>query len=195
MNAQTLKTLLAPSRPAPLIRAAGEADMQAVQAIYAYHVQHGRATFEENPPSVQDMLERRADIVQRGLPYLVAECEGVVVGYAYATAYRPRRAYRFTLEDSVYLAADSQGRGIGHALLSSLIAMCEAGPWRQMAAVVAFPGDGAGAASLALHEKLGFRRIGTLQAAGFKFGEWIDTILMQRELGEGCRTLPDDPSA
>jgi len=166
--------------------------MQAIQAIYAHHVLRGRATFEELVPSVADMQARRADIVNRGLPYLVAECEGTVVGYAYATAYRPRRAYRFTLEDSIYLAADWPGRGIGYALLSSLIAICEAGPWRQMMAVVAYPRDGAGAASLALHEKLGFSRIGTLPAVGFKLGEWIDTILMQRELGEGCRSLPSD---
>jgi len=166
--------------------------MPAVQAIYAHHVLHGRATFEEIAPSVAEMLARRAEIVSRGLPYLVAECEGAVVGYAYATLYRPRRAYRFTVEDSVYLAEAWHGRGIGSALLSSLIALCEAGPWRQMAAVVASPGDGAGAASLALHEKLGFGRIGTLQAAGFKFGEWIDTVLMQRALGEGCSTLPSD---
>jgi len=169
--------------------------MPAVQAIYAHHVLHGRATFEEIAPSVAEMLARRAEIVSRGLPYLVAECEGAVVGYAYATLYRPRRAYRFTVEDSVYIAADSHGRGIGYALLSAVIMLCEAGPWRQMASVVASPADGVGAASLALHEKLGFQRVGTLQAAGFKFGEWIDTVLMQRALGEGSRTLPGDMPA
>ncbi len=115
-----------------------------------------------------------------------------MAGYAYASAYRPRRAYRYTVEDSVYLARAWQGRGLGQALLSGLLTRCEAGPWRQMLAVVACPDDGSGAASLALHAKLGFREIGTVQAAGFKFGTWIDTVLMQRALGEGSGTLPGE---
>ena len=164
----------------PLIRLAQDNDMPAIQAIYAYHVEHGRASFEERAPSLAELLERRAEVLRRGLPYLVAEVAGVVAGYAYASAYRPRRAYRYTVEDSVYLARAWQGRGLGQALLSGLLTRCEAGPWRQMLAVVACPDDGSGAASLALHAKLGFREIGTVQAAGFKFGTWIDTVLMQR---------------
>jgi L-amino acid N-acyltransferase YncA len=176
------------------VRAATEADMAALQAIYAFHVEHGQASFEEAAPSLAEMRARRADIVGRGLPYLVAVADGAVLGYAYAGAYRPRRAYRYTVEDSVYIADGARGLGLGRALLSAVIAACEAGPWRQMLAVVACPPDGSGAVSLALHEKLGFRRIGAIEAAGYKFGDWIDTMLLQRTLGPGRATSPEsDP--
>lgn len=177
----------AAATPQFTLRDAAETDMAAVQAIYSHHVLHGLASFEETPPSVDEMRARRAGVLQLGLPYLVAVLDGRVVGYSYATAYRPRPAYRFTIEDSVYVADGLAGRGIGSALLGELIARCEAGPWRQMLAVI---GDSGNAASLSLHRRLGFAPIGTLRSAGFKFGRWVDTVLMQRPLGPGDGTLP-----
>jgi L-amino acid N-acyltransferase YncA len=174
---------------APEIRDATLADMAAVQAIYARHVLHGLASFEEEPPSVEEMLLRRLQVLERGLPWIVAELDGAVVGYAYATGYRQRRAYRFTLEDSVYVADGMSGRGVGTALLAALIARCEAGPWRQMIAVI---GDSANAGSIALHRRLGFVTIGILPSVGFKHGRWVDSVFMQRPLGPGDGTLPAD---
>jgi L-amino acid N-acyltransferase YncA len=173
---------------AVLVRNAQEQDMPAIQAIYAHEVLHGIASFEEVPPTTDAMLARRASVLELGLPYLAAELEGRVVGYSYATAYRPRPAYRYTIEDSVYVAQGMQGRGIGRALLSALIARCETGPWRQMIAVI---GDSGNAGSVALHRQLGFRLVGTFEAAGFKLGRWVDTVHMQRALGPGGDTLPD----
>jgi L-amino acid N-acyltransferase YncA len=170
-----------------LVRDAAAADMPAIQAIYAHHVLHGLATFEEVPPSVAEMGERRAAVLKAGLPYLAAEIDGAVVGYAYATAYRPRPAYRFTVEDSIYIAHGLGGRGIGGALLGALINRCERGPWRQMLAVI---GNSGNAGSIALHRRLGFEPIGTLHAVGFKLGRWVDTVLMQRALGDGDRSAP-----
>lgn len=169
------------------IRDAAEADLPAVQAIYARHVLHGFASFEEVPPETAELAARRAAVLAQGLPYLAAEIEGRLVGYAYAGAYRPRPAYRHTIEDSVYVADGLAGRGIGRALLGTLIERCEAGPWRQMVAVI---GDSGNAASIALHEAFGFRRAGLLQSTGFKLGRWVDTVLMQRALGPGDTTLP-----
>lgn len=176
----------------PLIRDARDDDMPAVQAIYAHHVLTGLASFEEVPPSAAEMTARRAHVLALGLPYLVAEREGTVVGYAYASTYRPRPAYRFTVEDSVYVAPGCGGQGIGGALLAALIARCESGPWRQMLAVI---GDSDNAGSLALHRRLGFRPAGTLVSVGFKFGRWVDSVLMQRPLGPGDDTLPAPPPA
>ena len=170
-----------------LVRDAAEIDMPVLQALYAHHVLHGLATFEEVPPSVLEMTERRAAVIKGGLPYLVAEIDGQVVGYAYATAYRPRPAYRHTIEDSIYVAHGLGGRGIGGALLRALISRCELGPWRQMLAVI---GNSGNAGSIALHRSLGFQPIGTLHSVGFKFGRWVDTLLMQRALGDGDRSLP-----
>ncbi len=178
-----------PAETAPTIRDATVADMAAVQAIYATHVLHGLASFEEEPPSLEEMLMRREAVLERGLPWIVAELQGAVVGYAYATGYRQRRAYRFTLEDSVYVADGMAGRGVGTALLSALIARCEAGPWRQMIAVI---GDSANEGSIALHRRLGFGTIGTLPSVGFKHGRWVDSVFMQRPLGPGDGTLPAD---
>lgn len=171
----------------PGIRHATEADMQAVQAIYAHHVLHGLATFEEEPPTAGELNARRESVVAAGLPYLVAEREGRILGYCYATAYRPRPAYRHTIEDSVYVAHGYGGRGIGGALLGALIERCETGPWRQMLAVI---GNSGNEGSLALHRRLGFETVGTLRSVGFKLGRWVDTVLMQRPLGQGDRTLP-----
>jgi L-amino acid N-acyltransferase YncA len=168
------------SRRATSVRAASEADMAAVRDIYAHYVLHSLATFEETPPALEEMLARRRASVEIGLPYLVAEAGGEIVGFAYAAAYRARPAYRFTIEDSVYVADGLSGRGIGAALLGELIAACERGPWRQMLAVV---GDSANAGSIALHRRFGFELMGTLQSVGFKSGRWVDTPILQRALG------------
>ena len=162
--------------------------MAAVQRIYARHVLQGLASFEEVAPTLEEMLERRADVLAQRLPYLVAELGGAVAGYSYASAYRARSAYRYAIEDSVYLAEGLSGRGIGRALLASLIARCEPGPWRQMIAVI---GDSGNEASIRLHRSLGFTHAGTLRSVGFKFGRWVDSVLMQRELGPGDSTPPD----
>jgi L-amino acid N-acyltransferase YncA/uncharacterized protein YjiS (DUF1127 family) len=169
------------------IRNASEVDMGRVQQIYAHHVLHGLATFEEAPPSTDELLSRRASVLAMGLPYLIAERDGQVIGYCYATAYRPRAAYRFSIEDSVYLADGLGGQGIGTALLWELITRCQQGPWRQMLAVI---GNSGNAGSIALHRRLGFRTIGTFESVGFKLGRWVDTVLMQRALGEGGQTPP-----
>jgi len=163
------------------VREACAADVRAIQGIYAHHVLHGLASFEETPPTLEEMTARRAAVLALGLPYLVAESEGRVVGYAYATSYRPRPAYRYTIEDSVYVADGLSGRGIGTALLQALIERCERGPWRQMLAII---GDSGNSASIALHRRMGFRLVGTFDTVGFKLGRWVDTVLMQRALGK-----------
>lgn len=173
------------------IRDAVEADMPAVLEIYTPHVLHGLSTFEEEPPSLEDMAERHAVIVDLGLPYLIAELDGKPAGYAYATTYRPRAAYRYTVEDSIYVAGGVSGQGVGQALLEALIRRCEEGPWRQMLAVI---GNSGNAGSIALHSRLGFQPIGTLNSVGFKLGQWVDTVLMQRPLGQGSASLPAKPS-
>ncbi|NLD54248.1 MAG: N-acetyltransferase [Burkholderiaceae bacterium] len=169
------------------VRDAVSADMAEIQEIYAHHVLHGLATFEEVPPSAAEMTGRRAAVLAAGLPYLAAEIDGRVVGYSYATAFRARPAYRYTVEDSVYVRDGMAGRGIGVALLAELIRRCEAGPWRQMIAVIC---DSANAASISLHRRLGFVHAGTLAAVGFKLGRWVDTVQMQRPLGDGSATSP-----
>ncbi|WP_353191554.1 N-acetyltransferase family protein [Pandoraea pnomenusa] len=176
------------ARCACTVRPVRDADLPAITAIYAHHVRTGSASFEEIPPDEAEMRARCAKVLDTGLPYLVAEHDGKVLGYAYATHYRPRSAYRFTLEDSVYIAADATGQGVGRALLLTLIARCEGGPWRQLIANV---GDSGNAASLALHRACGFEQAGTLKSVGFKFGRWVDTVLMQRALNAGDTTLPE----
>ena len=163
-----------------LVRDAREDDVAQIQAIYAYYVRHGTASFEEEAPDLAEMQRRRREVLARGLPYLVAELEGRVAGYSYATPYRTRSAYRFSIENSVYVDPAHPRAGIGRALLAELIARCERGDWRQMIAVI---GDSAHAASIGLHASLGFRHVGTLEAVGFKFGRWLDSVLMQRALG------------
>ncbi|MGY4478675.1 GNAT family N-acetyltransferase [Bradyrhizobium sp. USDA 3364] len=172
-----------------VIRDATEVDMAEVQRIYAHHVLHGLATFEEVPPTLHEMLTRRAAVLAAGLPYLVADIDGRVAGYSYATAYRPRPAYRNTIEDSVYVSEALRGRRVGAALLQALIARSEAGPWRQMIAVI---GNSGNAGSIALHRRMGFEMVGTLRSVGFKLGQWVDTVLMQRPLGLGASALPSD---
>lgn len=174
-------------RTAVDVRHAREGDMRFVQEIYAHHVLHGLASFEEAPPTVAEMIGRREAVLKLGLPYLVAEMDGRIVGYSYASLYRPRPAYRHTIEDSVYVRDGFAGNGIGRELLGELIKRCESGPWRQMLAVI---GDSANAGSIGLHGSQGFRQIGRLDAVGFKFGRWVDSILMQRPLGKGSLALP-----
>ena len=179
-----------PAAPTLLIRDSADADLPAIKAIYAHLVQHGTASFELEPPSIQEMRQRRASVLEKDMPYLVAEINGEVVGYAYVTPYRPRPAYRHTVEDSVYVKAGRAGLGIGGRLLAMLVERCTAAGWRQMLAVV---GDSRNAASLAVHARQGFHPVGTLRSVGHKHGEWRDTVLMQRALGEGDSTPPQRP--
>jgi phosphinothricin acetyltransferase len=169
------------------LRAATDADIPAIQAIYAHHVLHGLASFEVEPPSIDEMHHRFAAITGGGYPYLVAATAGAVVGYAYASAYRARPGYRYTVEDSVYVTADAIGRGIGRRLLSALIDGCEHLGYRQMLAVI---GDSANTASIALHSGCGFAHCGTLRSVGFKFGRWVDSVIMQRPLGRSDLSPP-----
>ena len=169
-----------------LVRDSLESDVAEIQAIYAHHVLHGTASFELTPPTLDDMRQRRADVVAKNLPYLVAEQNGQVVGYAYVTLYRPRPAYRFTVEDSVYVREGLAGQGIGSLLLSELIKICTAKGYRQLMAVV---GD-ASPPSVSLHQRHGFTLAGTFKSVGYKFGAWRDTAMLQRPLGDGDSTDP-----
>lgn len=169
------------------IRPSTDADLPAIQAIYAQAVQEGTGTFETEVPAVEEMARRRAEVLGRGLPWLVAERDGAVLGYAYANYFRPRLAYRFCVEDSIYLAPAAQGQGVGRLLLAELIARCEAAGARQMLAVI---GDAANAGSIGVHSALGFQHTGVLKSAGWKFGRWLDVVLMQRPLGPGDSTAP-----
>ena len=175
------------SAPTIAVHDAGVADMPAVHRVYAHYVLSSLATFEEAPPPVEVMRARRRASIENGLPYLVAERNGEVVGYAYAAAYHARPAYRFTVEDSVYVAEGQHGRGVGRALLGALIERCEAGPWRQMIAVV---GDSGNAGSIALHRRFGFEPVGVLRSVGYKFGRWVDAPILQRALGAGDGGAP-----
>jgi len=163
------------------------ADLPAIQAIYARHVATGLASFEEEAPPVEEMRRRYDDVRARGLPYLAAELAGEVAGYGYCTLYRSRSAYRYALEDSIYVRHDMVGRGIGRLVLAELVRRSEALGYRQMIAVI---GDSANAASIGVHASLGFLRVGTLRSSGFKFGRWVDSVLMQRPLGPGDGTNP-----
>jgi phosphinothricin acetyltransferase len=164
------------------IRPSQDRDIADIAAIYRHHVLHGVASFEDVPPDEDEVAQRRRDVLALKLPYLVAERTGRVVGYCYASLYRTRSAYRFTLEDSIYVDAAETGRGIGRALLSTLVEQCCELGYRQMVAVI---GGSDQWPSIRLHEALGFTRAGLLSAVGFKFGEWIDCVLMQRPLGLG----------
>jgi L-amino acid N-acyltransferase YncA len=172
---------------APIIRPSRDEDVAAIAAIYAHHVLHGVASFEEVPPPLEEIGRRRAVILDQGFPYLIAERDGRVVGYCYAGPFRPRIGYRYTLEDSIYIDAAEVGRGVGRALLQPLLARCAELGYRQMVAVI---GGRETVASIRLHEALGFTHMGVLQAVGFKFGRWVDIVLRQRALGPGDTTLP-----
>lgn len=169
------------------LRDALEDDLPAVQAIYAHHVLRGTGTFEEEPPDLAEMRRRWREVRGRGFPWLVATAEGVVVGYAYANWFRPRTAFRYTCEDSIYVAPDWCARGLGTQLLGALLERCEAAGARQMLAVI---GDSANAGSIRLHARAGFVPVGTLRGVGLKFGRWLDVVLMQRALGPGAGTSP-----
>lgn len=172
---------------APIVRNSRDDDLPRIHDIYRHHVLHGTGSFELDPPSLQEMTRRRADVLANGFPYLVAERDGVVTGYAYANHFRPRPAYRFSVENSIYVAPDAIGQGIGRRLLETLIARCEAVGCRQMLAVI---GDSFNTGSIALHAACGFRMAGLFRASGWKFDRWLDTVLMQRELGDADRTPP-----
>ena len=172
-----------------LIRPSTAADVPALTAVYAWNVQNGTGTFELDPPDAAEMSRRRDDVLAKGLPWLVAERAGTVLGYAYANHFRPRRAYRFCLEDSIYLASSAQGQGVGKLLLAELIAQCEARGARQMFAVI---GDSANTGSIGVHRALGFEQIGVIRSAGWKFDRWLDVVMMQRSLGLGDGATPPD---
>src|SRR5215472_2521441 len=169
------------------IRPAEPRDLAAITRIYDHAVRHGTASFEIEPPDEREMARRYETLRTGGYPYLVAELDGEIVGYAYAGPYRERAAYRWSVEDTIYVARSSHRRGIGRALLERLIADAEVGGFRQMIAVI---GDSANAGSIELHRDAGFRMVGTFDNVGFKFGRWLDSVLMQRPLGSGATAMP-----
>jgi phosphinothricin acetyltransferase len=169
------------------LRAANAADLPAITAIYAHAVAHGTASFELDPPDLAEMERRMRALVDGGYPYLVAEADGRLAGYAYAGPYRPRPAYRFSVEDSVYIDPQMHRRGVGRALLYRLVLESEARGFRQMVAII---GDSNQASSIELHRAAGFRTVGTIENVGYKFGRWLDSVVMQRALGEGAQTTP-----
>lgn len=174
------------SKAGPLVRDATEVDLPAIQEIYAHHVLDGVATFEEKPPDLEEIRRRFRAVKEKGLPWLVAEIDGAVCGYAYAAPYHQRPAYRFAVENSVYFDQSAMRRGLGSALLDSLSDSCARKGLRRMVAVI---GDSANTASIRLHERAGFRLVGVLPSVGFKHGRWLDCVIMQRALGEGDETL------
>ena len=168
------------------VRDAQVSDMAQVLEIYTHYVLQSLSTFEETPPSLEQLRQRRLDVLRLDLPYLVAMLDGDVVGFTYATGYRPRAAYRHTIEDSVYVAPGMGGRGVGSALLRALIRQCATGPWQQMVAVI---GNSENAGSIALHRRMGFQTVGTLRSVGFKHEKWVDTVIMQRSLTAGATSM------
>lgn len=171
----------------PTIRPSRDTDIPAITAIYAHHVLHGTGTFELEPPTPDDMAARRADVLSRELPYLVAEAHGQVIGFAYCNWFRPRPAYRFSAEDSIYLAPGSHGQGMGRALLAELCARAERAGVRKLIAVI---GDSANTGSIGVHRSAGFTPAGVLTSCGWKFGKWLDVVLMEKALGLGDTTSP-----
>ena len=172
----------------PQIRSSHDGDIAAITAIYAHHVLHGTGTFETEPPSETDMAARRADVLGKGLPYLVAEQDGQVLGFAYCNWFKPRPAYRFSAEDSIYMAQAARGMGMGRQLLDALCAAAEAAGVRKLLAVI---GDSANAGSIRVHQAAGFTHIGVMRSVGWKFGAWRDVVLMEKPLGAGDTTSPE----
>jgi phosphinothricin acetyltransferase len=172
------------------IRPSHDQDLPVIAAIYAHHVLHGTGTFETTPPTPAEMAARRADVLARGLPWLVAEEGGRVLGFAYCQWFKPRPAYRFSAEDSIYVDSDLQGRGLGRALLAELTAQAQAAGIRRLLAVI---GDSANTASIGLHRAQGFTPAGVFKSCGWKFGRWLDIVLMEKPLGEGDGTPPETP--
>jgi L-amino acid N-acyltransferase YncA len=169
------------------IRPSREADLPAITTIYGHHVLTSTGTFETQCPTAQDMAARRADVLEKGLPWLVAEQDGRVIGFAYGNWFKPRPAYRFSVEDSIYLAPALQGKGVGRALLAELLTSCESAGIRKVMAVI---GDSANAASIGVHLALGFTHVGKIDHCGWKFGAWRDIVIMQKPLGLGDTTPP-----
>ncbi|WP_287984324.1 MULTISPECIES: GNAT family N-acetyltransferase [Diaphorobacter] len=172
----------------PLIRASRDEDVAAITAIYTHHVLHGTGTFEIDPPTALDMAARRADVLAKGLPYLVAEEAGQVLGFAYCNWFKPRPAYRFSAEDSIYIADAARGRGLGRQLLEALAVQAEAAGVRKLLAVI---GDSANAGSIGVHRAAGFTDVGVMRSVGWKFGAWRDIVLMEKPLGAGDTTTPE----
>lgn len=172
----------------PTIRSACDADIAAITAIYAHHVLHGTGTFETTPPNAEDMAARRADVLAKGLPYLVLTDVDQVLGFAYCNWFKPRPAYRFSAEDSVYLAPVSSGKGWGRLLLAELAAQAERAGVRRLIAVI---GDSANAGSIGVHQSLGFTNVGVLHACGWKFGRWLDVVMMEKALGAADSNSPE----
>ena len=171
------------------IRPSTDRDLPAITAIYAHHVLHGTGTFETTPPTEAEMAARRADVLGKGLPWLVAEERGQVLGYAYCQWFKPRPAYRFSAEDSIYMHPDAAGKGLGRTLLAELAARAEAAGIRKLIAVI---GDSANAGSIGVHEACGFTRAGAFTSCGWKFGRWLDIVIMEKAIGEGDRTPPPE---
>ena len=171
----------------PILRDALESDMQAIYDIYADEVLHGVSSWEEQPPSVAELAGRFRNIVNNAFPYRVAEYQGKAVGYAYASAYRPRSGYRYTVENTIYIHPEYRGLGLGRLLLEDLVSICEAKGYRQMVAVI---GDSANHVSIEFHNRMGFTRAGVIKSIGFKHGRWMDSVIMQRRLGKGDTSLP-----
>lgn len=171
----------------PIIRPSQDSDLAAIAAIYGHHVLHGTGTFEIDPPSEEDMRARRADVLGKGLPWLVAEDAGTVVGYAYCNWFKPRPAYRFSAEDSIYMAPGQQGRGLGRALLAELCARAQAAGVRKLIAVI---GDSGNGGSIGVHRSVGFQDVGVLKSCGWKFDRWLDVVMMDKALGPGDSTPP-----
>jgi len=172
----------------PQIRSSHDGDIAAITAIYAHHVLHGTGTFETEPPPATDMAARRADVLAKGLPYLVAEQDGQVLGFAYCNWFKPRPAYRFSAEDSIYVAEAARGLGLGRQLLDALCTAAEAAGVRKLLAVI---GDSANAGSIRVHQAAGFTHIGVMRSVGWKFGAWRDVVLMEKPLGAGDTTSPE----
>lgn len=171
----------------PTIRPSRDDDIDAITRIYAHHVLHGTGTFEVDPPSVQDMRARRAEVLARGLPWLIAESDNQVSGFAYCNWFKPRPAYRFSAEDSIYLAPHANGQGLGRALLAELTTQAERAGVRKLIAVI---GDSGNTGSIGVHRALGFQHVGVLASCGWKFDRWLDVVLMERSLGLGDTTSP-----
>lgn len=172
-----------------LIRPSQDQDVPQIAVIYAHHVLHGTGTFETDPPSANDMAGRRADVLVKGLPYLVAEQDGTVIGFAYGSWFKPRPAYRYSVEDSIYLAPECHRQGLGRALLAELLARFESAGIRKVMAVI---GDSANAGSIGVHRALGFSQVGIIESCGWKLGAWRDIVIMQKTLGAGDTLPPND---
>lgn len=172
----------------PLIRPSTDTDLPAITRIYGHHVLHGTGTFETTPPTEAEMATRRADVLGKNLPWLVMEQDGQVLGYAYGNWFKPRPAYRFSVEDSIYMAPEAAGKGLGRALLAELLAQLERGGTRKVMAVI---GDSSNAGSVGVHRALGFTLVGTVASCGWKFDRWLDIVIMEKTLGAGNSTRPE----